>query len=690
MAHWFIGIDEHGGFNPLEETDEGSFVCGVVTRWKESECEALLQKTFRIIKNKDALNKKELLGFFHGLKHTQSFRVKMLNYLREAGPDCISKIVVSRGRPQVVSNPQQWWTMAVQSVLQEIFAQNLFDDQDSVNIYVASRTLEVIGFYKPGEIPPHQLVEQPETISEAEESNVPEDPYRELHKAYHKFLGQSLSQWAKSSFPQVKTVTCVSASISSLVTLADQAVNMSRSFYRQNLPEGLLVECPCKSFLPDGDAQALLADGEFVKAIDIVLDTYFNKRKERNVDVVPELLEKVSGDVRCRQTVLSKMMEGCRQHLGCRGSDGQAINRVNKMVAFIDAEKELRPLPSDLVIPYGRLVAEIQAHSGSCDLNIFNWMEEEIRKSKSFTTGYDRWKNYLSVQLMKSQVAFNGYSFDVGEMKNLGKALVNSSVGFAASIGLDTAGVLPSCGESSVVDDDLAAILGTLGQAAAFNGNFEEALTLLERDFGCTSPWWKPQVASYLVVVYFRKGDWDKCMEWFEKQSGQTFDEFGNTFDAQSDTWLVLNYLRLYALGLKQGRSDLPAFPEGKRWKRSGDYPYALVRKWAGLCLILQNNLGPGCHELRKSYELLRDGLDFAIRSLALSVCKLLYKVQYMTGDYDGMDKAAALYNSGLEDCKNSESFAKYVEGREEFLLPDDPGQVDLWDAALMLPFNYA
>lgn len=65
------------------------------------------------------------------------------------------------------------------------------------------------------------------------------------------------------------------------------------------------------------------------------------------------------------------------------------------------------------------------------------------------------------------------------------------------------------------------------------------------------------------------------------------FEQFGETFDSSSDMWSVLNYLRLYALGLRLNKA-LPKYPNSSRMKFKGNYPYGLVQKWAGICLYLK------------------------------------------------------------------------------------------------------
>ena len=55
---------------------------------------------------------------------------------------------------------------------------------------------------------------------------------------------------------------------------------------------------------------------------------------------------------------------------------------------------------------------------------------------------------------------------------------------------------------------------------------------------------------------------------------------------------------------------------------------------------------------------------------------------------YDDADEMAECYTEVLEKCRESEGFESYIANKSEFELDD--GKFDIWETAMMLPFNYA
>ena len=77
-------------------------------------------------------------------------------------------------------------------------------------------------------------------------------------------------------------------------------------------------------------------------------------------------------------------------------------------------------------------------------------------------------------------------------------------------------------------------------------------------------------------------------------------------------------------------------------------------------------------------------GGGYTINSLALPVLKMRYKL----ARYEKIDKRASKYNELLEKCRESEHFVAYMADKKIFDLND--GKFDIWETAMMLPFNYA
>ena len=661
MAQWYIGIDEHGNFNPTEK-DNDSFVCAVVTQSNTEEVYSALKFVYRNALGQDFSEKKDLLEAFHGIKQKENVRDLLLHEIWKDYPDLIKKIYVTEGRPYVVSNAQQWWLMGVQTLLLEILNSEMIADDDSVNIFVGTRTLETIGFYAPM------------IVQNAREARDNGEERRKLHGQYHAFLEHEIQKWLRSKCHKNVVVCCEPAYVSTIVSLADQAVNMARPSFKEELPLGILESVLCLSFLPDDQLPTLLQTGDVLGATNAFLEGYFVKQQESLLDAANSIFEAVNkkSNVGLRNVIWGLFVDACGTALAQRGSDGSVVKRVSDLNDVLEKEIEIRGIPSQLQSKYFYMLSALYAHSGVVKLDEFDRMERAIVASNDFGSPCDRWNSYLELQLFKAQTFFNGYNFNVDFLKPIFDTQTT-----AAKLMNERMGVDEKC-----VDDNYAAILGTLGQAAAFRGEYDEALKYFFADYDCTSERWKSQVASYIFVVYHRQENWEKACEWFEKQAGMNFEQFGETFDTSSDMWVVLNYLRLYALGLRLNKT-LPKYPDPKRIKFKGNYPYGLVQKWFGVCLYLKRDSRAEL-ALKMSYEKLKSGDNYTIKSLALPVLKMRYKL----AGYDKISKRETQYKSLLEKCCESEYFVTYMADKKIFELND--GKFDIWETAMMLPFNYA
>jgi tetratricopeptide (TPR) repeat protein len=659
MAQWNIGIDEHGNFNPTEKEND-SFVCAVVTQSSTEEVYSALKSVYRAVFGKDFLEKEDIYETFHGYRQKENVRNLLLHELWKDYPNLVKKIYMTEDRPYVVSNAQQWWLMGVQSLLLHILNSGIFAQDDYINVTIATRTLESIGFYTPA------------TVQNAKRENKRE--YLDLHRKYHDFLERELQEWLNTVSSLKVRVYCHSASVNTMATLADQAVNMARPSFKEDLPSDVLEGVLCLSFLPDDQLPTLLQTGDVLGAVNAFLEGYFAKQQDALLDVANRIFDVVDKKANgaLRNAAWELFIDACTKRLACRGSDGNVVKRVSALNDILEKEIESRGIPSKLQSEYFKMLSALYAHSGVVKLDEFERMERTVVTSNEFGLPCDRWNCYLDLQLFKAQSFFNGYNFNADFMNPLLETQRSS-----ARLLNERLGAVEKC-----VDDKYAAILGTLGQAAAFRGEYDKALEYFLKDYECTSEGWKSQVASYIFVVYHRQENWDKACEWFEKQAGMSFEEFGEVFDATSNMWVVLNYLRLYALGLRLNKA-LPKYPNSSRMKFKGNYPYGLVQKWAGICLYLKGDSRAEM-VLKMSYDRLQTGDNYTIKSLALPVLKMRYKL----ASYDKISKRETQYKSLLEKCCESEHFVAYMGDKKIFGLDDD--KFDIWETAMMLPFNYA
>ena len=108
---------------------------------------------------------------------------------------------------------------------------------------------------------------------------------------------------------------------------------------------------------------------------------------------------------------------------------------------------------------------------------------------------------------------------------------------------------------------------------------------------------------------------------------------------------------------------------------------WPLVLKWAALSLFQREHVDRGVVLLEEAKKLLKKG-GFAIKTLSLPILQMLYCV---TEDEGYKKEYKGLLQQLTDTC---ETFKIYVESHgDAFKLNKDK---DLWEAAMILPFNYA
>ena len=93
MAQWYIGIDEHGNFNPAEPEND-SFVCAVVTQSSTEDVYSALKTVYRNALGQDFLEKEDIYEAFHGYKQKENIRNLLLHEIWKDYPNLVKKIVL--------------------------------------------------------------------------------------------------------------------------------------------------------------------------------------------------------------------------------------------------------------------------------------------------------------------------------------------------------------------------------------------------------------------------------------------------------------------------------------------------------------------------------------------------------------------------------------------------------------------
>ena len=668
MAYWNVGIDESGVFTYYNTKGKHSFVCAAITQESPDELKEKFANLFYMMKGREHRNDWELLSYFHAMERSNDDNNTIFSNLKNS----VYKAVVSKGRPLVLCNPQHWWLSGVMSVLRQIVMLDEIKTGDTLDIFLATRSMNVVGLF----------VNNYENNSQEEGAS---------WKRYHEILQGDLLRWIKAVDKKVLNIYlhCVPANESGSVTLADQAVGMvwknctgylgnkvcyteCADFYEMynvessasDRPLGNTNENACKRFMEESN---------YLTALQFWLRAFFAK-ENIPFKLFSDIMKGAYADVHTYVEAWKIVLDTCEYALDNRGEDSQLIDRVFKLepelqneYARVEGLKDVH-----LLMDVWRVLEKVSSHRGDTNCKVLDYVDSFWKKGgQEIGSTLDRWKSYLQTKLIGAQIPFNGYDF--ASVSDRMEPLLDCHEKLCS---------LPFPFENATVDDELAALLGTCGQAAAFQGNLEEAVNCFEEDYACSSAEWKPMPASFMVTVLHRMGDFERTCEWFEKQTGGiSFNDFDKSLSATSNLWLMVNYFKLLVLAQLLDQSVPRDVPDLESWNIQNTYPWPLVLKWAALSLLQREHVDRGVVLLEEAKKLLKKG-GFTIKTLALPILQILYCVteeEKYEKEYEG------LLQQLTDAC---ETFKTYVESRgDAFKLNKDK---DLWEAAMILPFNYA
>lgn len=661
MAYWNIGIDESGSFN-YKSSQDWSFVCAAITQMSADELESIYAQLYKSQKKHAHKDKRDLLSFFHATE----FNAKQKEQIFESQKECVSKVIVSSGRPLVLGNPQHWWVVALMTVLRSVLESDLIKDGDVVDIAVATRS--VASTYS------ERIFASKGGLEYKEWGNYKDDFEKQLKKWVKSINGKKLKL----------TLVCETAKENVFVVLADQTagmINLDREKFLGNAKIDT-VRCADFNIASNDQFTMFLENDELLLAVQVWLRAFFSK-ENIPFKLFHSLFDKAFAAKNDYANIWRAALDTCEYALDNRGNEPLLIDRVFKLGPELEKEyARIEGLNSEQRIELGidihllmdiwRVLEKISSHYGDANCKVLEYVDRFWENgNQEIGSTLDRWKFYLQTKLIGAQIPFNGYDFAC--VANRMEPLLDCQEKFCEQ---------PFPFKNTAVDDELAALLGTYGQAAAFQDDLDEAINCFTEDYDCSSASWKSMPASFMVTVLHRMGDFEKACEWFKKQTGGvSFEDFGKNLSSTSDLWQMVNYFKLLVLAQMQERLVECNIPDLESWNIQNTYPWPLVLKWATFSLLLSGQGERGVELLCKAHNLLqKDG--FAIKTLSLPILQMLYCVTEDEGfekDYKG------LLQQLTDTC---ETFKIYVESHgDAFKLDKDK---NLWDAAMILPFNYA
>lgn len=646
MATWYIGIDESGSFNHLDAADK-SFVCAVVTQKSHEEILNVFKnvcRKFKLCRVTDDTPEHEIIKKFHGCKQGEN-RARILNELLEKKNELFPRVVICQGMPSVTVNPQQWWMSAIMGTIDGLFSGKngeypcLFNEKDELKFSIANRDAKCLGL-----IGGH--------LSERD------------WKRYNGLLKSNIEKELKRIYRHYKiSVDICSAEYKAFPALSDQVATMVRcgmfKDYESVKPKNL-------SLGNGHDIDACMDNKDWLGAAEILLSNVFDEDYE-GVEKLGIILQ--NADAKVWELVLKSV----ETTLSNRGEDGNAINHVGQIMPFLKENREKISDPS-LLLRFFKAYGSYVGNAGLTEEAFFSEMAR-FRKTQSlpFKSRYDKWGFYVEMKVCESDVRYNAYNFEVPGLNALND--VQEQIN-AVKYPFDVC--------ENREDEIISKIQGMLGQQAAFLGQLDKAIEHFEKDYSCSiNDYYRAMVASFLTVAYHRKKDFKNAKKWLDTEDGLK----GN----KKDQWLVLDKLRVGALALELDEKweDEGLLEDVHSWHNDGDYPWPLLLKWKAF-IECKKGLDKAKTSLETSRKKLVSSQGFTIRTLALSVIAMLVVIAKEEGDAAELEKRQNEYEALLKECTEQvHSFKKYVEEHPEFSKAKT-GDLTLWEAATLLPFNYS
>lgn len=646
MATWYIGIDESGSFNHLDATDK-SFVCAVVTRMSHGGILNVFKdvcREFKLCRVAENTTENEIIEQFHGCKQGEN-RERILKKLLEKKDELFPRVVICQGMPSVTVNPQQWWMSSIMGAIDGLFSDKnkesscLLKKGDTVEFSIANRDAKCLGLIGG-------------RLSEKDWEN------------YHGLLKSNIEGELLRIYSRYKiSVDICSAGFKSIPALADQVATMVRlGMYNDYVPVK-----PKNLSLGNGhDIDACMDNEDWLGAAEILLSNVFSGNYE-NIEKLENVLQNADAKV------WALIVRSVETTLLNRGIDGNATNHIAKIMPILLNNKKNIP-DSSLLIRFFKAYSNFVGDAGRAGDKTFVEIKELLNeKNDLFASKYAKWHFYVDLLAAESEVKFNAYDFAFPDIAGLVDDQKRINASYPSLDFLD-----------NHADDVGSQIYGILGMQAAFQNRIDESISYFEKDFACaTDDYYKAMVASFMIVNYHRKKDLKNAKKWLSAQDGFK----GN----KNDQWLVLDKLRVGALALESGEEweDESILDNVRLWHNEGDYPWPLLLKWKAF-VEYKKGLDKAKTSLETSRKKLVSSQGFTIRTLALSVIAMLVVIAKEEGNAAEFEKRQCEYETLLRECSEQvHSFRKYVEEHSEFSKAKT-GDLSLWEAATLLPFNYS
>lgn len=657
MARKYIfAIDETGCF--AIKNDTRSFTCGVLINGNEFELRTAYQRVYKdfgfpeptpttiegLLKTKDSIDDN---ARFHFNRLTE----EQCEICKKHLLPFVEKVYVSKDRPVLYANNQNWWLIAITVIIREFLRDLKLQKDDMVEIWIDNRNKKVWGI-------------------EDDQDNI-------AFKDYHNIINQQIKNNVKDYIQNSNSLKMEFRSDTSslFINLADIVCGFVRK--DKNVLKDKIEECSCKDFNSGLDPVSYKSKNPLL-AIGIIYQEV-DSDKFDNLSHVADILNGLRSDSEDYEMAWDMFYDLMKKEIDER----KTISKLVKLSVFVEmffkefCNVEKSRLSAGKSLELMVLFAEYYSHIGSTEIPFkrddFIGILKHCDKNTETRT-LRKWEKLVSYTLRESQIYLNNYDFTAAE-DNLGKVWKKHK---------ELMKVLADILYEK--DEPTAALIGTLAQSYAYKDELDEAIKYfnLSKDYSIKST---NKTDSYLFTIYHRKQDVMKARESFEAQNGTTPENYHRNAKFH-DSWKLLSYFKLRALELyKNGKTALPNIEITTLPNYNCEYPFPMVMKWNAIALYMEDKVSNKAI-VEKLFEdaienLLGDENGFAINALALPIMQCYSLI-------NNQNKFHSKYNTIVAELRERSSFfAKYIDKRASFL-NNIKNDSDLWERAMSLPFIYS
>lgn len=395
MAKYILAIDEFGNFSI---GSKGSFACGVVVEANELTLKQAYQKMYREFGFPEPVPNtiKELLQTNEDSDDKARFHFNKLNesqveICKNNLLGFAKKVYVSKDKPTMFANNQNWWLIAVVVVIERFLNDYPFEEGSEVEVWLDNRSDKVWGVLQ-------------------------EDVKRLKFKYYHNILKQQIERrvqdYATNKGVALR-INFKSDTSSFYINLADLVCGFVRN--DRDAIGAEIVETSCRMFTERVDV-VRMAKQYPLSALNCVFQEVLNEIYS-NMPQASGIIKDLRKDRDEYVMAWDSFNEFLKLKIESRSTSSSLVKVRELVDCFLNEFKNTKGqyLKGEQRIEMQTRFVEYYSHIGEVSMPIDAAMFDDMLKSvdaNSETRALRRWEKKVSFVLRQSQIYFNGYNFE--------------------------------------------------------------------------------------------------------------------------------------------------------------------------------------------------------------------------------------------------------------------------------------